>query len=200
MSSIEYRFPASNGILISNNLTNKPILSRDGAIAIDTNNVTNSLSSWFKDLSSGNLHLYSDTLSDIIDKGMNIIGLIEDFDGDSRPQGLGIDIGADEYTPGTRISRTFLDGTLPERVYIYQNYPNPFNPITTIKFDLPKTSEVMLKVFNILGEEVTTLVSDRLSAGSYSYEWNASNIASGVYLCRLETKGYVETKKMILMR
>jgi len=80
------------------------------------------------------------------------------------------------------------------------NYPNPFNPTTTIQFDLPRTSEVTLKVFNILGEEVATLVSDRLSAGSYSYEWNASNIASGVYLCRLETKGYVETKKMILMR
>jgi hypothetical protein len=82
-----------------------------------------------------------------------------------------------------------------------QNYPNPFNPITTIEFDLPKTSEVSLKVFNILGEEVATLVSGRLSTGSYSYEWSRpAGIASGVYLYRLETSGYVKTRKMILMK
>jgi hypothetical protein len=83
---------------------------------------------------------------------------------------------------------------------IYQNYPNPFNPSTTIGFNLPKTSEVTLKVFNILGEEVATLVSDRLSTGLYSYEWDASKLASGVYLYRLETEGFVQTRKMILMR
>ena len=81
-----------------------------------------------------------------------------------------------------------------------QNYPNPFNPTTTISFDLPKTSEVTLKIFNILGEEVTTLVSDRLSAGLYSYEWVASNLASGVYLYRLTAGNYVEMRKMVLMR
>jgi hypothetical protein len=81
-----------------------------------------------------------------------------------------------------------------------QNYPNPFNPSTTIDFNLPKTGNVTLKVFSILGEEVTTLVSDRLSSGSYSFEWDASNLASGVYLYRLEAEGYVETKKMIMMK
>jgi hypothetical protein len=59
---------------------------------------------------------------------------------------------------------------------------------------------VTLKIFNILGEEVATLVSDRLSAGSYSYKWDASNLASGVYLYRLEAGEYVETRKMVLMR
>jgi hypothetical protein len=83
---------------------------------------------------------------------------------------------------------------------LHQNYPNPFNPSTTIEFDLPKTTEVTLKIFNILGEEVTTLVSDRLSVGSYSYEWDASNLASGVYLYRLQVGDYVETRKMVLMR
>jgi hypothetical protein len=81
-----------------------------------------------------------------------------------------------------------------------QNYPNPFNPSTTIEFDLPKTSEVTLKIFNILGEEVATLVSDRLSAGSYSYDWDANNLASGIYLYKLQTGDYVETRKMVLMR
>jgi hypothetical protein len=83
---------------------------------------------------------------------------------------------------------------------LYQNYPNPFNPITTIEFDIPKTSEVTLKIFDILGEEVATLVSDRLSAGSYSYEWDASQNASGVYIYRLKAGNYVETRKMILMK
>jgi ligand-binding sensor domain-containing protein len=81
-----------------------------------------------------------------------------------------------------------------------QNYPNPFNPTTTIAFDLPKASNVSLKVYNILGEEVATLVSDRLSAGSYSYEWDASNLASGVYLYRLQAGDFVETRKMVVMR
>jgi len=89
---------------------------------------------------------------------------------------------------------------IPIHTLLSQNYPNPFNPTTTIKFDLPNTSEVTLKVFNILGEEIATLVSDRLSAGTYSYEWDASNLASGVYLCRLQSGDYVETRKMVLMR
>jgi hypothetical protein len=89
---------------------------------------------------------------------------------------------------------------LPKDYLLKQNYPNPANPSTTIEFDLPKTSEVSLKLFNILGEEVATLVSERLSTGSYSYEWDGSHLASGVYLYRLETEGYVETKKMILMK
>jgi hypothetical protein len=85
-------------------------------------------------------------------------------------------------------------------IRLYSNYPNPFNPTTTIEFDLPKSSYVTLKIFNILGEEIAMLVSDRLIAGSYSYEWDASNLASGVYLYRFEAGEFVETRKMILMR
>ena len=199
-SSIEYRYNTSNGIFIANNLTNKPILARDGASGIDTNNVIIAMSNWFRDLTIGDLHLSSDTLSEVVDRGINIAGLFEDFDGDSRPQGLGIDIGADEYTSSTEIDRLNSERILPETVQLYQNYPNPFNPSTTIEFDLPKTSQVTLKIFNILGEEAATLVSDRLPAGSYSYEWNASNLASGVYLYRLQAGDYVQTRKMVLMR
>jgi len=93
-----------------------------------------------------------------------------------------------------------LTEEIPSSFLLYQNYPNPFNPTTTIEFELLKSNEVTLNVFNILGEEVATLVSERLSAGSYSYEWDASNLASGVYLYRLETEGYVKTRKMILMK
>jgi hypothetical protein len=84
--------------------------------------------------------------------------------------------------------------------HLSQNYPNPFNPSTNIEFDLPKTSKVTLKVFNILGEEVATLLSASLLSGSHSVEWDASNLASGVYLYRLQAGDYVETRKMVLMR
>ena len=88
----------------------------------------------------------------------------------------------------------------PDVFVLHQNYPNPFNPTTTIQFDLPKTSVVTLKIFNILGEEVTTLLSASLLSGSYKYEWDASNLASGVYLYRLQAGDYVETRKMVLMK
>jgi hypothetical protein len=88
----------------------------------------------------------------------------------------------------------------PKYIILSHNFPNPFNSSTTIEFDLLKTSDVTLNIFNILGEEVATLVSDKLSAGSYSYEWEAPNMSSGVYLYRLETEEFVNTKKMILMR
>jgi hypothetical protein len=89
---------------------------------------------------------------------------------------------------------------LTDRFTLHQNYPNPFNPTTTIRFDLPQASQVTLKVFNTLGEEVATIASDRLSAGSYSYKWDASNLASGVYVYRLQAGDYVEIKKMVLMK
>ncbi len=92
-------------------------------------------------------------------------------------------------------------GIIPDQYALYQNYPNPFNPTTTIKFKLPKASQVTLKVFNTLGEEVAILVSERLSASSYSYEWSRTGgMASGVYLYRLQAGDYVETKKMIILK
>ena len=89
---------------------------------------------------------------------------------------------------------------IPDNFALSQNYPNPFNPSTTIAFNLPKASRVTLKVFNVLGEEVATLVSDRLSSGSYSYAWNASGLASGIYLYILKAEGFLQTRKMILTK
>jgi polyhydroxybutyrate depolymerase len=90
--------------------------------------------------------------------------------------------------------------SIPTEYTLKQNYPNPFNPITNIEFSVPKASEVTLKVLNILGEQVEILVSDRLSAGSYSYEWDASKLASGLYLYRLQAGNFVKTRKMVLMK
>ncbi|NIT60960.1 MAG: T9SS type A sorting domain-containing protein [Aliifodinibius sp.] len=89
---------------------------------------------------------------------------------------------------------------IPARFVLQQNYPNPFNPVTNIEFSVPNAEFVTLKIYNTLGQEVAKLISERLAAGEYKYEWDASGLASGVYLYRIEAGEYVETKKMILMR
>ena len=81
-----------------------------------------------------------------------------------------------------------------------QNYPNPFNPVTSISFSLPSKSFVTLKVLDALGREVTVLLSEDLSPGTYSQQWNAAGLASGVYFYRLQAGNFVETKKLILLR
>jgi hypothetical protein len=81
-----------------------------------------------------------------------------------------------------------------------QNYPNPFNPSTTIKFAVPKESNVNLSIYNVLGELVSTLVNEQMKAGYYEYELNSSSLASGVYLYRITADDFVETKKMVLLR
>jgi hypothetical protein len=83
---------------------------------------------------------------------------------------------------------------------LYQNYPNPFNPLTTIKLTLPKSEFVTLKVYDILGEEVTTLITKKLRAGNHTYQFDGSNIASGVYLYKIAAGEYTDVKKMILLR
>lgn len=89
---------------------------------------------------------------------------------------------------------------VPNRFKLYQNYPNPFNPVTEIKFDLRKSSNVKLAVYDLLGKEISVLVNNTLKAGSYNYSWDASNYTSGVYLYRLVTQDFTETKKMMLIK
>ena len=88
----------------------------------------------------------------------------------------------------------------PAAFVLSQNYPNPFNPTTTISFSVPSKSSVSLKVFDILGREVSTIVSGELEAGSYTRQWNASAFASGVYFYRLQAGAFSETKKMFLLK
>jgi hypothetical protein len=81
-----------------------------------------------------------------------------------------------------------------------QNYPDPFNPSTTINYSLPKASHVKLKVFNALGQEISTCVDKTEEPGYKSVEWNASGVASGVYFYRLQAGDFVHTKKLLLLR
>ena len=89
---------------------------------------------------------------------------------------------------------------VPVAMNLNQNYPNPFNPSTTISYSLSKASYVKLRVFNILGKELTTLVDGFQSAGNHSARFLASNMASGVYFYRLETEGYTAMKQMLLIK
>ena len=89
---------------------------------------------------------------------------------------------------------------MPLSFELRQNYPNPFNSATTIEFALPKSAFVTLKVFNLLGEEVATLIAEQRSAGLHKLNWDARGLASGVYLYRLEAGSFRQSKKLILMR
>jgi photosystem II stability/assembly factor-like uncharacterized protein len=95
---------------------------------------------------------------------------------------------------------------VPGSFSLSQNYPNPFNPTTRIKFNIPgavgngRDRSVQLKIYDILGRVVSVLVDGKLAAGSYEADWNALNYPSGVYFYRLETNGFAETKKMVLVK
>ena len=89
---------------------------------------------------------------------------------------------------------------LPKTFTLEQNYPDPFNPSTTISFTIPGRSVVTLKVYDILGREVSTIVSEELSAGAYSRQWNAAKMSSGIYFYRLQTGTFTQTKKMIVLK
>jgi hypothetical protein len=89
---------------------------------------------------------------------------------------------------------------MPLTYLLRQNFPNPFNPSTNISFSLPTRSFVSLKVIDLLGREVATIISEEMSAGSYSRQWNANNLTSGVYFYRLQAGSFAETKKLILLK
>ena len=93
-----------------------------------------------------------------------------------------------------------IDVDAPLEFELSQNYPNPFNPSTTIKFSLPVTSNVKLSIFNILGEEIQNLLNETKEAGVYTINFNASQLNSGIYFYKLETKNFIRVKKMSLIR
>jgi len=99
------------------------------------------------------------------------------------------------------INKLMVSGELLPTVYsLEQNYPNPFNPNTKIKFSIADEVQVNLSVFNILGERVTELKNEMMKAGYYEVEFNATDLASGIYLYRIKAGEFVETKKMVLMK
>ena len=107
--------------------------------------------------------------------------------------------GAGVYSAST-VTVVEDERTSPDNYSLAQNYPNPFNPTTKIKFSVPKSSVVSLKVYDALGRLVTILVDEELSLGEYTAGFDAKNFSSGIYFYQLKTDNFVETKKMILLR
>lgn len=104
-------------------------------------------------------------------------------------------------TGGAIVGLEPVSNSIPREFKLYQNYPNPFNPVTLIKYDLPKEVNVTIKIYDLLGREVATLVNNELKkAGRYELNWNAGNYASGVFFYRIEAGSYVNSKKMVLVK
>lgn len=88
----------------------------------------------------------------------------------------------------------------PNSYKLYQNYPNPFNPVTNISYELRITSYVKLKIFDVNGKEILTLVNEKQNGGDYKVEWDASECSSGIYFYKLETESFSETRQMVFLK
>ena len=89
---------------------------------------------------------------------------------------------------------------IPNKVVLHQNYPNPFNPTTTIEFSIPQTEFVTVKVYNLVGHEITTLINDELFTGNYSIKWDGSHQPSGLYFVQIESGSFYKTRKIMLVK
>jgi hypothetical protein len=112
-------------------------------------------------------------------------------------------IGTKEYVEGEMEK---IKSEIPQEFLLHPNFPNPFNPITTIKYDLAKTGKVELKIYNVLGQEVRTLIANQIQeTGKYTISWDGRDnsgkmVSSGMYIYRLRTNDFVKSRKMILIK
>jgi flagellar hook assembly protein FlgD len=115
---------------------------------------------------------------------------------------LNLKSGEDVIISDATIQKLMVSGELiPDKYALEQNYPNPFNPSTVIEFSLPENvGNVRLSIYNALGEKVAELVNTALVAGKYSYQWNAQNVATGMYIYELRTDKFVVMRKMLLIK
>lgn len=125
----------------------------------------------------------------------------ETFSGTYEGSGITLKAGILSFTEQLSTSTTGENPETPQVFKLNQNYPNPFNPSTTIQYDLPKASNVKIEVYNVIGVRVATLVDDQKTAGSHTTQFDASSLASGMYLYRLLADGaLIATKKMMLIK
>jgi hypothetical protein len=104
------------------------------------------------------------------------------------------------YGSGLSAVEPPAEGGLPAAYALDQNYPNPFNPSTTIRFSVPVAGHVSLKIFDVLGQEVATLVDDDVVAGVHTTQWKPEGVASGMYLYRLQAGTFNESRKLLLLK
>jgi len=124
------------------------------------------------------------------------------MDETGRTVNVNLKSGEDVVISDATIQKLMVTGEfIPAAYALEQNYPNPFNPITVIEFSLPENvGNVKLSIYNTLGEKVAELVNTSLVAGKYQYQWNAKNVATGMYIYELKTDKFVAVKKMVLLK
>ncbi|GBD86945.1 aminopeptidase N [bacterium BMS3Abin03] len=125
-----------------------------------------------------------------------------DFEFDKEPVDVQFDPNDNiviKWASTNPVSVELSDG-VPGEFNLYQNYPNPFNPATTISYNIPVRTNVILKVYDVMGAEVKTLVNKEQPAGTYNVNFDATDLTSGVYFYKLHARSYVKTMKMILLR
>jgi hypothetical protein len=158
--------------------------------ANDVNFTKDSPGHWTYDYNRKTVEYYFDTLNCKIQASAATIASMVTTDGKV----------AGDPRWGAAVTSVQSAGIVPGVYSLEQNYPNPFNPATSIAFDLPKASMVTLTVYNVLGQEVATLVNAQMNAGHYTTSFDASRLASGVYVYRLSTAGFSAAKKMVLSK
>ena len=158
----------------------------------------------FIDHTNGDFHLLQNAQA--VDAGTNLVlpTVFEDLDNTPRPQGSGLDIGCYEFTNATTVE----EENIPESFQLFQNYPNPFNPSTNIKYQVSSLETrhasslqiVTIKIYDVLGNEIATLVNEEKPAGTYEVEFDATNLPSGIYFYQLKSGSFVSIKKMVLLK
>lgn len=184
-------------------LMNKTTSSMHRLLAHDTLNVADSVIYEFlegyviRNIPNGSDSFYVQLEIDTVDGDYGIGGGIGgDGEGGDSPNG-----GIKKKIFWANENLTLKENNLPKEFALYQNFPNPFNPVTLIKYDLPKDVNVTIKIYDLLGREVATLVNNELKkAGRYELNWNAGNYASGVFFYRIEAGSYVNSKKMVIIK
>lgn len=186
----------SSGVIVRNNIATDYSLT--GGFTEDHNiEITmNEASTYFVNPAGGIGDYHLIETSPAIDAGSGDGAPTIDKDGVSRPQGNGFDIGCYEFTGASEV----IEENNPQSFQLFQNYPNPFNPTTTISWQLPVGGKQTLKVFDILGKEVATLVNEEKPAGTYEVTWYSENLPSGVYVYQLIAGKYLQTRKMVLLK
>ena len=184
----------SSNNIIRNNLTTS--LSNDANIGeVDFNLIVTNYAAYFVDYENFDLRLKKGCRA--IDAGTDEEAPRIDIVGTSRPQGAGYDIGAYEYVEPTAVSNKQMIKPTTFKLY---NYPNPFNSYTIIKYHLPGASPVELSIYSLLGKKVATLVHEYQCAGEYRVQFNADNLASGLYFCKMKAHGIDQIRKMIVQK
>ena len=164
------------------------ILGLTSTAGLAQNKITSSVLGSGGTTTSGNNHRIVGTL------GQNLIGVSSNANNTSSAGFW--DQPTDLITSVEQIENDLL----PTEFRLEQNYPNPFNPSTTIQFSLPKTSNVTIRIYDILGREVATLLDEEYQPGQYKIIFEAGQLASGLYMYRIQAGDFRETKKLMLLR